>query len=75
MFVLLPAVFVMPSCLPRGDARAAFQMMGIALLCGIGFTMRLFIGMLAFDDPAIQDKFKLGILSGSLIEGLSGLLS
>ena len=34
--------------------------------------MSLFIGLLAFDDPAIQDKIKLGILSGSLIAGLSG---
>ena len=45
---------------------------GVAFLCGIGFTMSLFIGLLAFDDPAIQDKIKLGILSGSLIAGLSG---
>ena len=48
------------------------QMTGIAFLCGIGFTMSLFIGLLAFDDPAIQDKIKLGILCGSLIAGLSG---
>ena len=48
------------------------QILGVALLCGIGFTMSLFIGLLAFDDPAIQDKIKLGILSGSLIAGLSG---
>ena len=44
----------------------------MAFLCGIGFTMSLFIGLLAFDDPAIQDKIKLGILCGSLIAGLSG---
>ena len=48
------------------------QILGVALLCGIGFTMSLFIGLLAFDDPAIQDKIKLGILSGSLIAGVSG---
>jgi NhaA family Na+:H+ antiporter len=48
------------------------QMLGVAFLCGIGFTMSLFIGLLAFDDPAIQDKIKLGILCGSLIAGLSG---
>ena len=34
--------------------------------------MSLFIGLLAFDDPAIQDKIKLGILAGSLVAGLSG---
>ena len=58
------------SDLPPGASWS--QMTGIALLCGIGFTMSLFIGLLAFDDPVIQDKIKLGILSGSLIAGLSG---
>ncbi|MGZ2461782.1 Na+/H+ antiporter NhaA [Rhizobium anhuiense] len=48
------------------------QMTGVALLCGIGFTMSLFIGLLAFDDPAVQDKVKIGILLGSVISGLCG---
>ena len=48
------------------------QMTGIALLCGIGFTMSLFIGMLAFDDPAVQNKVKIGILFGSALSGFAG---
>lgn len=48
------------------------QMFGVSLLCGIGFTMSLFIGLLAFDDPALQDRVKYGILAGSLLAGLSG---
>ena len=48
------------------------QVAGTALLCGIGFTMSLFIGLLAFDDPAVQDHVKIGILMGSLIAGGTG---
>ena len=49
------------------------QLLGVSLLCGIGFTMSLFIGALAFaDSPALQDQVKVGILSGSLAAGLAG---
>jgi NhaA family Na+:H+ antiporter len=50
------------------------QMFGISLLCGIGFTMSLFVCLLAFDDPAVQDHVKLGILAGSLVAGLAGYI-
>ncbi|KUM23450.1 sodium:proton antiporter [Mesorhizobium loti] len=49
------------------------HMLGISLLCGIGFTMSLFIGLLAFaSDAALQDAVKVGILAGSLIAALLG---
>ena len=52
------------------------QVAGVALLCGIGFTMSLFIGMLAFEgqDPAYEARVKLGVLCGSLIAGVAGTL-
>jgi NhaA family Na+:H+ antiporter len=59
--------------LPAGASWA--QLAGIALLCGIGFTMSLFIGLLAFDDPTMQDKVKIGILAGSLLSGLAGFVT
>jgi NhaA family Na+:H+ antiporter len=49
------------------------HLVGISLLCGIGFTMSLFIDLLAFaDDVALQDAVKVGILAGSLIAALLG---
>ena len=50
------------------------QWFGVCVLCGIGFTMSLFIGGLAFDglDAAYESKLKIGVLAGSIIAALAG---
>jgi Na+:H+ antiporter, NhaA family len=59
--------------MPANAARA--HLLGVALLCGIGFTMSLFIGLLAFADSAeLQDDVKVGILFGSLVSAVLGSL-
>jgi NhaA family Na+:H+ antiporter len=51
------------------------QVYGMSLLCGIGFTMSLFIGLLAFPmSAALQDAVKVGVLTGSLVSTLAGIL-
>jgi NhaA family Na+:H+ antiporter len=51
------------------------QLFGTALLCGIGFTMSLFIGLLAFaGHPVLQEEVKLGILCGSALAGIAGAM-
>lgn len=49
---------------------------GIAALCGIGFTMSLFIGTLAFEETGVNLLFdeRLGIICGSLVSGIIGYL-
>ena len=48
------------------------HMLGVALLAGIGFTMSLFIGNLAFDTPDQAASVRIGVLSGSIIAALAG---
>jgi NhaA family Na+:H+ antiporter len=45
---------------------------GAAILCGIGFTMSLFIANLAFESNALLNVSKIGILGGSLFSGIIG---
>ena len=47
---------------------------GVALMCGIGFTVSLFIGNLSFTDEETMNLVKIGVLSGSLISGTLGFL-
>jgi Na+:H+ antiporter, NhaA family len=57
---------------PPRDASWA-QVYGVSILCGVGFTMSLFIGLLAFpDSEAIGDAVKIGVLMGSVASGALG---
>jgi NhaA family Na+:H+ antiporter len=47
---------------------------GAALLCGVGFTMSLFIGELAFTDRVLIDEAKIGTLLGSVLSGIAGTI-
>jgi NhaA family Na+:H+ antiporter len=50
------------------------QVYGVSLLCGIGFTMSLFIGGLAYTSDVYLNEVKLGVLAGSLASGLFGAM-
>ncbi|MFL5194551.1 MAG: Na+/H+ antiporter NhaA [Microvirga sp.] len=59
--------------MPAGASRA--QCYGVALLCGIGFTMSLFIGALAFPGQEdLMNATKIGVLMGSALSALAGYL-
>jgi len=58
--------------LPRGLGWAS--LLGYACLAGIGFTMSLFIAMLAFDESGPVNAAKSGILAGSLLAGIAGAI-
>jgi NhaA family Na+:H+ antiporter len=45
---------------------------GLSLLCGIGFTMSLFIGSLAYHDPLLNNEVRLGVLAGSTLSAVIG---
>ena len=50
------------------------SLLGYACLAGIGFTMSLFIAMLAFDETGLVNAAKSGILAGSLLAGIAGAI-
>jgi Na+:H+ antiporter, NhaA family len=58
--------------LPEGVSIA--QLYGIAVLTGVGFTMSLFIGTLAFEDEALMAQVRLGVLVASILAGLVACL-
>lgn len=62
------------TALPNGISWGSLY--GTAILCGIGFTMSLFIGSLAFEETEVNFMFddRLGILVGSLISGIVGYI-
>jgi Na+:H+ antiporter, NhaA family len=60
---------------PKPEGASWVQIYGMAILCGIGFTMSLFIGGLAFSDMHMQADVRLGVLVGSFISaGLAYML-
>jgi len=50
----------------RPEGVSLWQLYGVSILTGIGFTMSLFIGTLAFEETAM-DQVRLGALAGSLL--------
>ncbi|WMS86739.1 Na+/H+ antiporter NhaA [Pleionea litopenaei] len=60
--------------LPEGASWV--NLLGVSFLCGIGFTMSLFIGSLAFQETGVNQLLdeRLGILVGSIVSGILGIL-
>jgi NhaA family Na+:H+ antiporter len=58
---------------PRPAMISWFHLYAMSVLCGIGFTMSLFIGGLAYaDTPALMDATKVGVIGGSVLSALVG---
>lgn len=66
------AAIVLPGLARLPDGVIWLQIVGMACIAGIGFTMSLFIGILAFGDGPMLDQVRLGVLSGSLASAILG---
>lgn len=60
------------SAMPKGTNWV--QLYALSLLCGIGFTMSLFIGSLAFEHSSFDVPIRLGVLTGSILSAVLGYL-
>ena len=58
----------------RPEGATWIQVFGVSILAGIGFTMSLFIGMLAFPEPAYAADIRIGVLMGSVTSAILGYL-
>ena len=50
------------------------HVLGVALLCGMGFTVSLFVSGIAFDHASLVDQAKIGVFGASLLAGVAGYL-
>ena len=72
--VLSGAWFAVKCGWAEWPAASALQIYGVAVLCGIGFTMSLFIGGLAFPSEELQAQVKLGVFAVSVLSAVTGYL-
>ena len=69
----MSALAVRAGLASRPEGAGWGSLAGVAALCGIGFTMSLFVASLAFDESAAYSGLeRLGILIGSLVSGVTG---
>lgn len=66
-FALIKAGFA-----PMPEGATWRQLYGVCIIAGIGFTMSLFIGMLAFPGIELQNETRIGVMAGSILSGLFG---
>jgi NhaA family Na+:H+ antiporter len=59
----------------RPSGSTWLQLLGVSMLCGVGFTMSLFIGGLAFHDGGTTAEVQLGVIAGSILSVLAGVLT
>jgi Na+:H+ antiporter, NhaA family len=58
----------------RPNGASWLQLWGVSMLCGMGFTMSLFIGSLAFPEaPQLFDQARIGVLAGTAVSALLGM--
>lgn len=70
---IMVATYLACALLKQRAPASAAQMLGMSMLAGIGFTMSLFIGALAFSAAELAAPVRFGVLGGSLLSALLGL--
>jgi len=70
---IMIATFLASAALRQSLPGTPMQMLGMTMLAGIGFTMSLFIGSLAFGTGELATPVRFGVLGGSLVSALAGL--